>query len=382
MRAGWRKTGVSFSMTRSLFISVHDFRSLRKASIHFIAAEMARRGPVAFLSIGLSALSLRRGDTRANLVERANRVEVVDGVECYLWRMPWHPFNLRRAALAPVERGLFWLYRRMLPAIARRWIRRADTVFIESGMAPIFIADVRKLNPDARIIYLMSDDLEVVGCADTIKKDFVRNFDMIDTVRMPSRYLLERLPHARSAVFAPHGIDRSIADATYPDPYRPGRISCVSIGSMLFDRTFFQLAAQLRPDIDFHIIGAGHAADGLDAPNIIIHPEMAFERTLAYLQHASFGVAPYRDANTPRYLLDTSLKLRQFALFGIPAVCPDFALNETAGRFGYRPGDARSIGQAIGDALRFSDPIELEAHSWPEIVQRILTPQDYPDTHV
>ncbi|BAK85187.1 glucuronosyltransferase GumK [Komagataeibacter medellinensis NBRC 3288] len=378
----WHKMGVTFFMTRSLFISVHDFRSLRKASIHFIAAEMARRGPTAFLSIGLSSLSLRRGDTRANLVGRANKVETVDGVECYLWRMRWHPFNMRRPVLAPVERGLFWLYRQMLPAIARKWIRRADTVFIESGMAPIFIADVRKLNPTARIIYLMSDDLEVVGCADTIKNDFVRNFDMIDTVRMPSRYLLECLPHGRSAVFAPHGIDRSIAEKTYPDPYRPGRISCVSIGSMLFDRTFFQFAAKLRPDIDFHIIGAGHAADGLDAPNIIIHPEMAFERTLSYLQHASFGVAPYRDANTPRYLLDTSLKLRQFALFGIPAVCPDFALNNTVGRYGYRPGNAQSIGQAIEGALHSSETIELDAHGWPEVVQRILTPQAYPDTHV
>ncbi|WP_395370487.1 polysaccharide biosynthesis protein GumK [Komagataeibacter diospyri] len=369
-------------MTRSLFISVHDFRSLRKASVHFIAAEMARRGPTAFLSIGLSSLSLRRGDTRASLADRANQVETVDGVECYLWRMKWHPFNMRRAALAPVERGMFWLYRQMLPAIARKWIRRADTVFIESGMAPIFISDVRKLNPSARIIYLMSDDLEVVGCADTIKNDFVRNFDMIDTVRMPSRYLLERLPHARSAVFAPHGIDRGIAEKNYPNPYTPGRISCVSIGSMLFDRTFFQIAAQIRPDIDFHIIGAGHAADGLDAPNIIIHPEMAFERTLSYLQHASFGVAPYRDANTPRYLLDTSLKLRQFALFGIPAVCPDFALNDTAGRYGYRPGDAQSIGRAIDAAMQSSDVIELDAHSWPEIVQRILTPEAYPDTRV
>ncbi|MGI4748264.1 MAG: hypothetical protein ACRYFY_19795 [Janthinobacterium lividum] len=364
---------------RSLIISAHDFRSRRKTSVHFIVAEMAKRGTTSFFSVGLSQFSKYRGDIRSNLSDCSNRIEVVDGVQCYLWEMFWHPFKLRTPMLAALEAAIFRLYRYLLPAVPRRWIKEADVVFIESGMTPIFIADVRRLNPNACIVYLASDDLTVIGCADTVKRDFIRNFDMIDVVRLPSRHLLDGMPHGRTSILAPHGIDRRLATRCYPDPYQ-GKLSCVSLGSMLFDASFFCIAAKAFPTIDFHVIGAGRDAVGLDLPNIIIHPEMAFEETLPYLQHAAFGVAPYRDTRTSRYLVDTSLKLRQFGLFGIPAVCPKFALGDIAGRFGYLPGDIASIRAAIIGALANDLPIIVDLPSWSEVVDRILRPQDFADT--
>lgn len=368
-------------MTNALFISVHDFRSLRKASVHFIAAEMAKRGTTRFFSVGLSRLSQHRGDTRSSLADRANCVEGTAGVECYLWKTVWHPFAIRRQTLAFLESALFRIYRRMIPRVPRQWIGDADVVFVESGMAVVFIADVRKINPKARIVYLASDDLDVVGCATTIKRDFIRNFDMIDTVRLPSRYLLPGMPHGATSILVPHGIDRSIAEPRYPSPYN-GRRGCVSVGSMLFDATFFRAASSAFPDIDFHIIGAGKAASGLQADNIIIHPEMAFSDTLPYLRHAAFGVAPYRDANTPTYLIDTSLKLRQFGLFGIPAVCPNFALGDAPGRFGYMPGDSTSIAAAIQRALDNRQAITVDAMSWSGVLDRILSPEEFLDVRL
>lgn len=369
-------------MANALTISVHDFRSLRKASVHFITAEMATRGTARFFSIGLSALSQRRGDTRASLAGRAGRVEVHEGVECYLWKTPWHPFNMRNPLLAPVEAALFRGYRMMIPQIPRCWIVEADIVFIESGLAAIFIGDVRRANPAARIIYLASDDLDVVGCAASIKRLFRRDYDKIDTVRLPSRFLADGMPHTRNAILAPHGIDRSIVDRRYDDPYR-GRRACVSVGSMLFDPTFFTIAAEQFPDLQFHVIGAGKGdVATFSQPNIVVHPEMAFAATLPYLQHAAFGVAPYRDASMPRYLIDTSLKLRQFGLFEIPAVCPHFATGQMPGRFGYDPGDPGSIRSAIENALANRTPIVDSSQSWNAVVDRILRPQDYPDTRL
>jgi 2-beta-glucuronyltransferase len=366
---------------RSVFLSVHDFRSLRKASVHFIAAEMARRGKVRFFSVGLSRLSLRRGDTRSSLVDHANKVELRDCVECYLWKTAWHPFNVRKSSLKFLEPTLFRTYRAMLPSVARNWIKDADIVFVESGMAVVFIADIKALNPGAKIIYLASDDLDVIDCADTIKHEFRRHFDKIDTVRLPSRYLLPGMPHGKSSALIPHGVDRSIAEKSYPDPYS-GRKACVSIGSMLFDAGFFEIAAPANPDIEFHIIGAGKAADQLRGDNIIVHPEMAFAKTLGYLQHAAFGIAPYRDDKTPRYLIDTSLKLRQFGLFSIPALCPYFALGDAPGRFGYTPGDAASIQSAIMAALSNQTAIVDTSRTWSEVTDRLLRPQDFPDTRL
>ncbi|MBB2181144.1 GumK N-terminal domain-containing glycosyltransferase [Gluconacetobacter tumulicola] len=368
-------------MAGSLVISVHDYRSRRKASVHFITSELAKRGRTRFFSIGLSRLSEHRGDTRADLASCANRVETIDGVECFLWRTAWHPFNIRRQALAPVEETLFWFYRHLIPRIPKQWLSDADTVFIESGMAPVFIEDVRRLNPNARIVYLASDDLDVIDCAETIKRRFRANFDSIDTVRLPSRLLRQGMPHERNAYYIPHGIDRAIAEPIYPDPYGNRRCG-ISMGSMLFDASFFTIAAEEFPDVDFHVIGAGKAADGLKAPNIIIHAEMPFAETLPYVQHAAFGIAPYLDRGTPRYLIDTSLKLRQFGLFGIPAVCPEFALGDQPGRCGYVPGDRASIRRAIQDALSHDEPIQPQMLAWHEVVDRIMTPDIYADTRL
>lgn len=366
-------------MVRSLVISVHDFRSRRKASVHFLTGELAKRGPVRFFSVGLSRLSEHRGDTRADLKDRANRAEVVDGVQCYLYRTLWHPFTLRKPALLPLERILFRAYRLTMPAVFRHSIRWAEVVFVESGMAAIFIPDIRRLNPKARIVYLASDDLSVIGAAETIKRGFATHFDEIDTVRLPSRFLLDSLPHGRSAIFAPHGIDRTLTERSYDSPYGP-RQGCVSVGSMLFDADFFNIAARLFPELDFHIIGAGKAAAKLDArANIIIHEEMPFSDTLPYVRHAALGVAPYLDAGTPRYLIDTSLKLKQFGLFGIPAVCPYFALGDAPGRFGYRPGDAATIESAIRAALAHDTPITIDAPGWSDILDRLLTPERFPE---
>ena len=151
---------------------------------------------------------------------------------------------------------------------------------------------------------------------------------------------------------------------------------------MLFDPDFFRVASGAFPDIDFHVVGAGKAASGLQAANIIIHPEMAFADTLPYLQHAAFGVAPYRDANTPAYLLDTSLKLRQFGLFGVPAVCPNFAIGEAPGRFGYVPGDGASIVAAIQRALDNQQEITVDAMPWSGVVDRILKPEEFSDVRL
>jgi 2-beta-glucuronyltransferase len=364
---------------KALFISAHDFRSLRRASVHFIAAEMATRCETRFFSVGLSRLSQHRGDTRTSLADQANRVETYQGVECYLWKTSWHPFNMRKPRLRPVEEALFRTYRMMVPAIPKQWLRESDVVFIESGISIVFIADVKRLNPRARIIYLASDELDVIDAATTIKRDFKRHFDKIDTVRLPSHYMASSMPHSRTSVLVPHGVDRSIADAVYPNPYGDRR-ACVAVGSMLFDASFFRIAAAAYPDLDFHIIGAGKAAAELHGGNIIVHPEMAFAETLPYVQHAAFGVAAYRDANSPRYLIDTSLKLRQFGLFSIPAICPYFALGNAPGRFGYTPGDAASITAAIAAALNNQAPIVDTSQSWSGVVDRLLSPADYPDT--
>ncbi|MGO8846274.1 MAG: hypothetical protein ACLQFI_13225, partial [Methylocella sp.] len=108
-------------MDRILIISGHDFRSPRKANIHFIAQELAKIASVRFLSVGFSNLSLIKGDPRLELAGQANVARHDNGVECFLWKTFVHPCNIRLRSLRWLERAHFRYYRSRLPKLASSW---------------------------------------------------------------------------------------------------------------------------------------------------------------------------------------------------------------------------------------------------------------------
>lgn len=365
---------------RFLVLSAHDFRSPRKAGIHFVTAELARRGPTRFFSLRYSLLSRYTADPRLSLDQKANQVAVHQGVECYLWKTLIHPFNTRRPWLRPAEKVMYRWYSQGRNPVLQQWIKEATVILMESGVAPVFYDLVKQLNPDAILVYRASDSLEAINVAEYIHQTFARVAADFNTIVLPSKALAETIPSSKNLAFVPQGIDHSMGEHNAPSPYAPG-IHAVSVGSMLFDPSFFILAAKAFPHIHFHIIGSGHPRHPHYPGNVIVYGEMPFEETLGYIKHANFGIAPYRNANLPAYLRDTSLKLIQYDFFNIPAVCPEFiALNYPA-RFGYRIGDAESIKQAITQAL---NPQRPHSHrrilSWAEVTDRMLNPQAFSDT--
>jgi 2-beta-glucuronyltransferase len=106
---------------------------------------------------------------------------------------------------------------------------------------------------------------------------------------------------------------------------------------------------------------------------VIHYDEIPFEETIGYIRHADFGIAPYRSDKAPTYLAETSLKLLQFAYFGVPAVCPHFAVGEaTDCRFGYEIDDPATIKSSIQCALAVQRCPAGQAPSWDEHVQKLL----------
>lgn len=356
-----------------LLISGHDFRSKRKANVHFIARELAKRGPARFFSIGFSTLSLVTRDPRASLWSRANRIERYQDVDCYLWRSLLHPVNLRRPWLASLERAGFDLYRRFFPKVLTQWVRDATVIGIESGLPLITFDLVKRLNPRARVIYLCSDSLDTIGCSAYLKDELQRAAKTFDVIRIPSPLLAPEFPPASHLRIIAQGMDEMPARNHRPSPFTGG-INVVSIGSMLFDRSFFEAAAPAFPELTFHIIGGGKNAAGLAAQNIRLYGEMPFEETVAFIEYADVGIAPYGGDRVSQYLIDTSMKLLQYEAYGLPAVCPIAVAGDRYGRFGYVPGDARSIQIAIQAARslgRFSGRPPL---SWKAVTDRILSP--------
>jgi 2-beta-glucuronyltransferase len=188
------------------------------------------------------------------------------------------------------------------------------------------------------------------------------------------------MPADMPVFFVPHGVDPNLGDFADPSPYGDG-IHAVSVGSMLFDPNFFQIAVDAFPEITFHVIGSGVARRTLPA-SVKYYGELPHRKTLPFIKHATFGIAPYRKAKVPYYLSDSSMKLMQYAYFGLPAVCPHIAVGDRDLRFGYTPGDRESICTAISLAMKAEHKSQDQVITWEGVVQRLLQPTSFPDTKI
>jgi 2-beta-glucuronyltransferase len=364
-----------------LILSAHDYRSPRKANIHFITGELARRGRARFFSLRYSRLSRYTGDPRLSLDDRANFAERHEGVDCYLWKTQFHPINTRKRFLRPAESILFRWYVRAAGATLRQWMAEADVIIFESGIAPIFFDLAKRQNPRAQTIYIASDDLDTINVAEYVKQTFQRVAPAMTTIRLPSKALAKSIPSGSNLCFIPHGIDHALANCAGDSPYGPGTHG-VSVGSMLFDPDFFVVASKRFPEIHFHIIGCGQPAGEHYGSNVTVYDEMPHGDTIRYIKHATFGIAPYKAAQVPDYLADTSMKLIQYDFLELPAVCPWAVVGDYDSRIGYTPGDETSIGEAIDQALQMPHRASRRHLNWGDVTNRLLEPQQYEDTRL
>lgn len=360
------------AMTEILILSTHDYRSLRRVNVHFIAEAAAKIADrVSFFSMGFSYVSLLKDDPRKTLRHRANRWEKEDDVDCYLWKTPLHPFNVKGTLGSNMAKRFYRGYAGWnCPALDER-ARSASVIMLESGLSPIFIKRLRMLAPHARFIYIASDLLSTIRVHPYVQTELDAELDCFDLIQVPARAMIPAFAAAGDRVaFIPHAIDGQLFEREMRNPYGPGQ-HVVSVGSMLFDPSFFQLAASAFPDVTFHVIGA---KGNHDLPrNVKQYPETPFEKTLPYLKYADAGVAPYRHGTNSHYLADSSMKLGQYGHIGLPAICPQFAVGDYSGRFGYEPGDRNSIISAVARALAPGQSRRgLPGRDWNDVTREIL----------
>ncbi|MGH1422596.1 MAG: hypothetical protein ACRBEQ_12335 [Hyphomonas sp.] len=364
---------------RILFLTGHDYRRSPRGTIHFLVDEMVKNANVRVFTPGISEILRFKGAFPAEARELAyNKVFEHQGVTNYVWRTPLHPFNLRKKILEPVSRAAFDLYRRVAPPILTEWAKWADIIIVESGLPVLFLESLSSANPAARLVYFSSDSLETIGCDPYLNTCLERAVPKIAYACVLSEQMQRQLPPDMRCVKVPQGVDPSIVNLAGPSPYGAGQ-HMVSIGAMLFDAEFFHIAANAFPDVTFHVIGSQANPESLP-PQVEWYPTMPFEKLPSFIRHADAGIAPYRDSPGATYLRDTSLKLIQYGLFGIPAICPDFAAADREKRFGYRPGDAESICAAIKGALACTDRASVPSANWVDVAQRVLAPADFADT--
>jgi 2-beta-glucuronyltransferase len=353
----------------------HDYRTPKRASLHQIADALVHAGfAVSFISTRYSLLSRLTGDSRLFLWGRANTVELANGVECLLWRTAAHPFRSRMGLVQLLSGYAYDLYSELPNPLFDELLRKADYVVVESGIAAIYLARIRRMNARAKIIYYAADRLETIGAHPSARRKLSENEAVIDHFCLRATQLKDDFPYAAGRMYkAGFGINPEEFAGVGPSPYASDEKVVISVGSMLFDPFVVQTAAANFPQLQFHVIGPGVEFDA--PPNVHIHPEMPFDRTLAFVKHASIGLAPYAPVEGGDYLAESSLKLMQFEYFGLPSVCPRFAAGSSPSRFAYEPGDEASIRSAITAALGKVGRVEGRVFpSWEEIALQVIEP--------
>lgn len=309
-----------------LFLSTHAFLpTTRKTSVHFVSEALAARGhAVETVSVGYSRLTYFKRKTLYRQLAATQRNRFVETSPhyrsaCYLPLL--HPFSTKNAWLNRMTAPFFRLYGDFPPRFLRQAIRRADVVALESGTAIAFFDSVKRLNPAARTLYFARDRLDTVGASDYLQRLEQRAAIAFDRIIVPSPRMAEPLPAQSRIVFIPQGIDKHGFDACTASPYPAGSRNGVAVGNMLFDGRAVTGMALGRPDVAFHLFGAGIPDDF--PPNVRIYGERSFNDIIPYIKFADFGIAPYRLTERELYLVESSLKMQQYSYCLLPILAPD-----------------------------------------------------------
>lgn len=362
-------------MKRIVLFSYHYYQSQRRAGFHWLADAFWQQGwEVVFVTAPVSWLHRLSGNFRFQYPVRkeANRLrEIRDRFFSYVLFSSIHPANFRSPILNNLLQPLVARYARLPLGELAASIETADMVVFESTPALLLVQQVREINPRAKIVYRVSDDIRLLDLHPMVITAETELLPLFDLISVPSEFLYQRFSHLPTTHLQYHGLSKDLFSQNNASPYTsPG--NAVYVGNHPYlDRDCLHTAATLFPDLQFHIIG-----DTPEIPpreNIRIYGEMPFQETIPFLQHADIGLHPVSYVRGAESSTD-SLKVLQYSHCGLPIIMPNFIPSSRGNVFHYRPGEEDSIKNCFQAALTFTPngkPAQPPILSWTELAQEI-----------
>jgi 2-beta-glucuronyltransferase len=340
-------------MSRVLIVTAQHFATQpRKVDLHFMAEALNAQGvAVDFLSMRLSWLSRIMRDERWAFASTRplNRWTVIGPLlQEFIWRTPLHPITLRRQALDAALSPFAHLYGRLLPAAVTQRLSEYSHILVESGISLLALPTLRRLAPQAKLIYHAADRLATIGAHPAAAATLQSHAAAIDQAHVMADAIRGDIPAGVDTIYLPHGISKDAFDRIVENPYAGPR-NAVSVGDMLFDAATIETLARRFPDWTFHLFGRRAR---LEQPfdNVEVHGETPFDTVAAYIKYADIGIAPYLPKADADYLSQSSLKMIQYTYCQLPIVAPRFAAAGRAHVSAYDPGDADSVAAAFEKA--------------------------------
>jgi len=314
-------------LKRAVLLTGHFLQQKRRPSLLWVSEAMQADGwHVTHVTVGYSWLSTFMGDRRLAVLDHVPQqgTKVISRSLTAIYGLsPLHPFSTRSAMLDMLLRPLHGVFPAWWSRRLREPLATADLVLIESG-APVMLAPlVRRLAPQAQLIYRVNDDMRLLGYPRFLPLLEMENAGIFDRISTASPYLARRFKGLAPVSIDAMGIPHARLAAVKPDPYGQRAFKeVVCAGTTQLDMAALTHIAKARPDWRLHIIGRLKSAPP-QIDNLVFHGEQDFDTTLAFIAHADIGLAPYIDAPGIEYQTSNSNRILLYRHFGLPILGPD-----------------------------------------------------------
>ena len=360
-----------------ILVTGHYFQSKRKAGFHWLAEAFWQLGwEVFFMTAPISFLSLIRRDYRFEypILKEARKLIYIRPFLChYIWLTFWHPANLRHNFLNEISTDLWKKYSELSLGEIQFSIEKADLFIFESNPGLLLFERFKELNPNAKSIYRVSDDLRLLSNHPVVletEKNIAPHFDLVSTTS-PRIFSIFSQKDTNVKIHY-HGLQKSLFNQSHKNPYYlKNSPNVIFVGNSFFDYSFLEIASKSFPDWIFHIIGP--LLKSVNRENVIFYGELPFEETIPYLKYADIGLQtrsydPYIDS------LSDTLKVIQYTYCRLPIIAPSNLKIRKHHIFYYNYNEEKSIQTALKNAIDY-DRSKIEnnqIYSWEETVEIML----------
>jgi len=358
--------------------SYHVAESKRRAGMHWLAFALRDLNcDVKFFTAGLSPISNLKGDHRLTASSfPLNKWYHFEGLDCFKWYAPFHPVNLRSELCNRLSALVFKHYGRLLHNSIRRIIAASDVVIVEScAWLMVLYHMLRRERFTSRIVYRVSDDLELMGVHPvllTSELNVLRNSDYVSVPNQRLKAMVDAKFSGTSALDH-HGIHADIFDSSPAATLRSGRKHAVFVGVGFLDQDFIEIASSAFRDIDYHIIGPIEPRFSRD--NVIWYGEIPFAQTVPILKAADIALSPLKSLRSDVGVFADSLKILQYTYLGLPIVVPEAFGKNRPNFITYHPNDASTIVDAINRAINFRRnevALKSSVYDWKVLALKLI----------
>jgi 2-beta-glucuronyltransferase len=370
-----------------LLLTGHFYSSKNKAGFHHIANALMMRGhKVYFCTCPNSFLTfLKNNDKKEclNIMKSAWQPFIHNGVYQTSYISLMHNYSRKYLLLDLKILSYFNLCIFQMGFCKIFGDIKFDIIIFESGVGLFLFNKLKKLNPNAKFIYRVSDDLEIYKANYELlkqEKNIVAKFDKISTPIENITIRLSSIDKKCNIKTQYHGINKQIFDKVelyYNNPYIKKR-NLVFVGANLnkgfFDWEFLDIASNVCPEYNFHIIG--QIDDIYNRPlknNIFYYGKIPFAETVPYIYYADIGLHIFGNYAKNMAVFGKSLKFIQYTYNRLPIIAPKHLNLKDKHVYSY-DYEEKSIFNAITSAMNH-DRSQIDRKwiwDWRELVEDLI----------